>query len=146
MSLALREAVESPGYPFVAGSAPDQFARLLARLIPGWRTEPFDPNPPDLYLATLEPAGSGRSLSITAGFPGPYGYGPHREWHVAGHGSVLSVELELSYAAGQPEFAAALRVLRVLGALPYQQRDFPARIRPGWRPRSAAQRTCQDWR
>jgi hypothetical protein len=121
--VTLREYVDRAGFP--AGSAPEQLARQLADLVPDWRIELPDADSVDLWMAAQAPDGRG-SFAITAGRTAPDGYRDIDEWAVDCHGDVWA-RITLYHADGQEEFAAVLRVLRVLGALPADEpEDAPA--------------------
>jgi ABC-type amino acid transport substrate-binding protein len=123
--VTLHEFVGSRTYPFIAGSAPDRFARQLAALVPNWRIDVPEADDADLWMAATPPGGRG-GAAITADRPGPEGYRDIDEWTVDGSGA-LSARLTLYHGDGPEKFDAAIRVLRAVEALPPEPiKDVPA--------------------
>jgi hypothetical protein len=130
----LREYLDQTRFP--TGSAPDRFARQLADLVPDWRIDSPDADTADLWLAARSPD-LRCSFAITSDRPAPDGYRDIDEWVVDGYGD-LSVRITLYHADGPTEFAAAIRVLRALRALPADEPEAAPAVPAAGQKRSTA--------
>jgi hypothetical protein len=97
-------------------SAPSRFLQQLGEVVPDWRIDPPETDAGDFHIAAIAPDRSG-SVAIVVDWTTEAGYRPVDGWKVHGHGPhEVAVAMELRHDAGQPEFDAAVRVLRATWA------------------------------